>query len=134
MFSAAVACFGLALSLLLAAMADHVLRGAGLYKTLLIWPYAVAPAVCGALYGFLFDPTVGEVIDMLLRSLGVTWNYIQNGGQALLLVIVAACWKRQISYNFRVLPRGPAVDLPEIAASRPQVHSTAPGPAAASGA
>jgi len=97
-FSLAVACFGLALSLLLAAMADHVIRGAGLYKTLLIWPYAVAPAVCGALYGFLFDPTVGEVTHAL-RWFGVTWNYIQNGEQALLLVIVAACWN-QISYNF----------------------------------
>jgi sn-glycerol 3-phosphate transport system permease protein len=97
-FSLAVAFFGLALSLLLAAMADHVIRGAGIYKTLLIWPYAVAPAVCGALYGFLFDPTVGEVTH-LLRAFGIGWNYIQNGGQALLLVIIAACWN-QISYNF----------------------------------
>jgi sn-glycerol 3-phosphate transport system permease protein len=97
-FSLAVAFFGLALSLLLAAMADHVIRGAGVYKTLLIWPYAVAPAVCGALYGFLFDPTVGEV-TYFLRLLGISWNYIQNGNQALLLVIVAACWN-QISYNF----------------------------------
>jgi sn-glycerol 3-phosphate transport system permease protein len=97
-FSLAVAFFGLALSLLLAAMADHVIRGASVYKTLLIWPYAVAPAVCGALYGFLFDPTVGEVTH-LLRLFGVSWNYVQNGNQALLLVIVAACWN-QISYNF----------------------------------
>ena len=97
-FSLAVAFVGLALSLSLAAMADHVIRGAGVYKTLLIWPYAVAPAVCGALYGFLFDPTVGEV-TYFLRLLGISWNYIQNGNQALLLVIVAACWN-QISYNF----------------------------------
>ena len=97
-FSLAVAGFGLALSLLLAAMSDHVIRGAGVYRTLLIWPYAVAPAVCGALYGFLFDPTVGEVTHAL-RQVGVTWNYIQNGNQALLLVVVAACWN-QISYNF----------------------------------
>ena len=97
-FSLAVAFFGLALSLLLAAMADHVIRGAGVYKTLLIWPYAVAPAVCGALYGFMFDPTVGEVTHFL-RLLGITWNYIQNGSQALLLVVIAACWN-QISYNF----------------------------------
>jgi sn-glycerol 3-phosphate transport system permease protein len=97
-FSLAVAFFGLALSLLLSAMADHVISGAGVYKTLLIWPYAVAPAVCGALYGFMFDPTVGEVTH-LLRAFGVTWNYIQNGEQALLLVMVAACWN-QISYNF----------------------------------
>jgi sn-glycerol 3-phosphate transport system permease protein len=97
-FSAAVAFLGLAFSLLLAAMADHVVRGAGAYKTLLIWPYAVAPAVCGALWGFLFDPTVGEV-TYLLRQLGITWNYIQNGNQALLLVVIAATWN-QISYNF----------------------------------
>lgn len=97
-FSAAVAFLGLALSLLLAVMADHVVRGAGAYKTLLIWPYAVAPAVCGALWGFLFDPTVGEV-TYFLRQLGITWNYIQNGNQALLLVVVAATWN-QISYNF----------------------------------
>ncbi len=97
-FSAAVAFLGLALSLLLAAMADHVVRGAGIYKTLLIWPYAVAPAVCGALWGFLFDPTVGEV-TYFLRQLGITWNYIQNGNQALLLVVIAATWN-QISYNF----------------------------------
>ena len=97
-FSLAVASFGMALSLLMAAMADHVIRGAGVYKTLLIWPYAVAPAVCGALYGFLFDPTVGEVTH-LLRVFGIGWNYIQNGDQALLLVTIAACWN-QISYNF----------------------------------
>jgi sn-glycerol 3-phosphate transport system permease protein len=97
-FSVAVAFFGLALSLLLAAMADHVIRGAGVYKTLLIWPYAVAPAVCGALYGFMFDPTVGEVTHVL-RTIGINWNYVQNGNQALLLVILAACWS-QISYNF----------------------------------
>ena len=103
-FSAAVAFLGLAFSLLLAAMADHVVRGAGVYKTLLIWPYAVAPAVCGALWGFLFDPTVGEV-TYLLRQLGITWNYIQNGNQALLLVVIAATWN-QISYNFIFLLAG----------------------------
>src|SRR5258707_5229761 len=69
-FSAAVAFLGLAFSLLLAAMADHVVRGAGAYKTLLIWPYAGAPAVCGALWGFLFDPTVGEGKEFL-RQLGL---------------------------------------------------------------
>jgi len=97
-FSAAVAGLGLVLSLLLAVMADHVVRGAGVYKTLLIWPYAVAPAVCGALWGFLFDPTIGEV-TFFLRALGIDWNYIQNGNQALLLVVIAATWN-QLSYNF----------------------------------
>ena len=97
-FSTAVAALGLALSLLLAVMADHVVRGSSLYKTLLIWPYAVAPAVAGALWGFLFDPTIGEV-TFFLRRLGIGWNYIQNGNQALLLVVIAATWN-QLSYNF----------------------------------
>lgn len=98
LFSLAVAGGGLGLSLLLAVMADQVVTGAGVYKTLIIWPYAVAPAVCAALWSFLFDPTVGE-ISHGLRLLGIDWNYIKNGNQALLLVIIAACWN-QLSYNF----------------------------------
>jgi len=97
-FSAAVAALGLGLSLLLAVMADHVIRGAGAYKTLLIWPYAVAPAVAAALWGFLFDPSIGEIAQAL-RFLGIRWNYFADGNQALLLVVIAACWN-QISYNF----------------------------------
>jgi len=98
LFSLAVTAVGLGLSLLLAVMADHVIRGASGYKTLLIWPYAVAPAVAGALWGFLFNPTIGEV-SALLRLLGVDWNFIVNGEQALILVVIAACWN-QLSYNF----------------------------------
>ncbi len=98
LFSAAVAVSGIALALLLAVMADHVLKGAGVYKTLLIWPYAVAPAVAGLLWFFLFHPTVG-ILAWLLGHLGITWNHQLDGRQALLLVIVAATWK-QISYNF----------------------------------
>ncbi|HEX9465772.1 MAG TPA: sn-glycerol-3-phosphate ABC transporter permease UgpA, partial [Alphaproteobacteria bacterium] len=97
-FSLAVAVLALCTALLLAVMADRVVRGANIYKTLLIWPYAVAPAVAGALWSFLFDPTVGE-ISYLLRRLGVNWNYMLNGGQAMLLVVIAATWT-QISYNF----------------------------------
>lgn len=97
-FSAAVAVSGIALALLLAVMADHVLRGAAIYKTLLIWPYAVAPAVAGLLWFFMFHPTVG-ILAWLLRQAGIAWNHQLDGGQALLLVIVAATWK-QISYNF----------------------------------
>jgi len=97
-FSVLVAFVGLAVSLLLAVMADRVMRGAGLYKTLLIWPYAVAPAVVGVLWLFLFSPSVG-ILAVALHDLGVGWNPRLNGSQALTLVVIAAIWK-QISYNF----------------------------------
>jgi sn-glycerol 3-phosphate transport system permease protein len=97
-FSAAVAAFGLGISLILAVMADRVIRGGGLYKALLVWPYAVAPAVAGVLWGFMFNPSVG-IFAYLLNRWGYDWNYVLHGGQALLLVIVAATWN-QISYNF----------------------------------
>ena len=97
-FSALVAVAGLAVSLLLAVFADRVLRGASAYKTLLIWPYAVAPAVAGVLWLFMLSPSVG-ILTYALRSLGIDWNYLLNAGQAMALVIVIAAWK-QISYNF----------------------------------
>jgi sn-glycerol 3-phosphate transport system permease protein len=97
-FSALVASLGLAISLLLAVMADRVIRGAGIYKTFLVWPYAVAPAVAGVLWGFLFNPSVGTVA-WLLHGIGVDFNYVSNGNQAFLLVGFAAVWA-QVSYNF----------------------------------
>ena len=97
-FSLAVAFFGLAISLALAAMADRVIRGALAYRTLLIWPYAVAPAVAGVLWAFLFAPSIG-IVTYVLRGFGVNWNWIINGEQAMLLVVIASVWK-QISYNF----------------------------------
>ncbi len=97
-FSIAVAFFGLAISLALATMADRVIRGALAYKTLLIWPYAVAPAVAGVLWAFLFAPSIG-IATFYLRRFGVDWNWVVNGDQAMTLIIVAATWK-QISYNF----------------------------------
>jgi len=97
-FSIAVAFFGLAISLALAAMADRVIRGALAYKTLLIWPYAVAPAVAGVLWAFLFAPSIG-IITFVLKRAGIDWNWIIDGEQAMLLVIIASVWK-QISYNF----------------------------------
>ena len=97
-FSIAVAFFGLALSLGLAAMADRVMRGALAYKTLLIWPYAVAPAVAGVLWAFMFAPSIG-IVTYVLRRAGIDWNWIINGEQAMLLVVIASVWK-QISYNF----------------------------------
>jgi len=97
-FSFMVAGCGLVLSLLLAVMADRTLRGATAYKTFLVWPYAVAPAVAGVLWGFLFNPSVG-IFAYALNGLGIEWNHQINGNQAMILVIVAACWN-QISYNF----------------------------------
>ena len=97
-FSVLVAGTGIAISLLLAAMADRVIRGALAYRTLLIWPYAVAPAVAGVLWLFLFAPSVG-IVTFALRSIGVHWDWVLQGDQAMLLVVIAATWK-QISYNF----------------------------------
>lgn len=97
-FSFAVALLAMTLALLLALMADRAVRGATVYKTLIIWPYAVAPVVAGVLWFFLFNPTVG-VIVYCLKALGVDWNHTLNGRQAMVLVIIAAAW-REISYNF----------------------------------
>ena len=97
-FSLAVATSGIAISLLLATMADRVIHGALAYKTVLIWPYAVAPAVAGVLWAFLFAPSIG-IITYVLKGMGVDWNWIIQGDQAMLLVIIASVWK-QISYNF----------------------------------
>jgi sn-glycerol 3-phosphate transport system permease protein len=97
-FSVLVAGSGIAISLLLAAMADRVVRGALVYRTLLIWPYAVAPAVAGVLWLFLFAPSIG-IVTFALRSLGIHWDWLLQGDQAMLLVVIAAAWK-QISYNF----------------------------------
>ena len=97
-FSVLVAGSGIAISLLLAAMADRVVRGALAYRTLLVWPYAVAPAVAGVLWLFLFAPSIG-IITFALRSIGVHWDWLLQGDQAMLLVVIAAAWK-QISYNF----------------------------------
>ena len=97
-FTVVVTCLSMVSALLLAVMADHVLRGVVVYRTLLLWPYAVAPAIAGVLWLFMFHPTIG-IIASLLKAGGVDWNYQLNGGQALLLVSIAAAWK-QIPYNF----------------------------------
>ncbi|HMM87491.1 ABC transporter permease subunit, partial [Azohydromonas sp.] len=88
----------LTLSLLLAVMADRVVRAAGAYKTLLIWPYAVAPAVAGVLWLFMFAPSVG-IVSFWLRRAGIEWNHLLDSGHAMALIVMAAVWK-QVSYNF----------------------------------
>ncbi|WP_137177464.1 sn-glycerol-3-phosphate ABC transporter permease UgpA [Roseomonas sp. AR75] len=97
-FSGSVAFSALAVALFLAVQADKAIRGADAYKTLLIWPYAVAPAIAAVLWLFMFHPQIG-LFGRLLNGMGVPWDYKLNGNQAMLLVIVAAAWK-QVSYNF----------------------------------
>jgi sn-glycerol 3-phosphate transport system permease protein len=97
-FSVLVAVIGLSVALLLAACANRVLRGALAYRTLLIWPYAVAPAIAGILWLFMLSPSIG-VLAFALRAVGVEWNHLVNPGQAMTLIVLAAVWK-QISYNF----------------------------------
>jgi len=98
LFSLAVALLSLGVALLLASQADKSLRGATTYRTLLIWPYAVAPAVAGVLWIFIFQPSLG-IIGQALRRNGVDWNPLLNAHHAMLLIVLAASWK-QISYNF----------------------------------
>ncbi len=98
LFSVLVTTLGLSIALVLAVFADRIVRGAGFYKTLLIWPYAVAPAVVAVLWLFMFNPSVG-IIAWQLKKFGVHWDHLLNGEQAMTLVVFAAVWK-QISYNF----------------------------------
>ncbi len=97
-FSVLVAGLGIGISLVLAIFADRIVRGAMVYKTLLIMPYAVAPVIAGVLWVFIFSPSIG-VATFGLRAFGVDWNYLMNEGQAMTLIIIASVWK-QISYNF----------------------------------
>ncbi len=97
-FSSLVTFFSLSIALLLAVMADRHIKGHQIYTTLLIWPYAVAPAIAGVLWMFLFHPSLG-LLGRGLQTMGVNWNPLLNGGQAMGLVVMAAVWK-QISYNF----------------------------------
>ena len=97
-FSLSVAVVALVAALVLAVMADRVVKGKGIYQTLLIWPYAVAPAIAGMLWLFLFSPAMGTLAVMLQRA-GFDWNPLLNGDQAMAMVVGAAAWK-QISYNF----------------------------------
>ncbi len=97
-FSVSTTFLALSSGLLLAVMANRVIKGATFYKSALLWPYAVAPAVAGVLWLFLFSPANG-VIAQTLDSMGYEWNHVLRGDQAMLLVVLAAAWK-QVAYNF----------------------------------
>ena len=97
-FSVAVTVVSMGVALYLAVLADRLIKGSGVYRTLLIWPYAVAPAVAGVLWLFMFNTRVG-VVTWYLGVLGYDWNHVLNGEEAMGLVVVASAWGR-ISYNF----------------------------------
>jgi sn-glycerol 3-phosphate transport system permease protein len=98
-FSITTVVLSLSIALVLALAVDRMLRSAASYTTLLIWPYAVAPAVAGILWWFIFNPAIGILPFVLEQTMGYDWNHNLNGRDAMILVIVAAVWK-QISYNF----------------------------------
>ena len=98
LFSFLVAFVSMSFSLVLAGFAERVIRGELIYKSLLIWPYAVAPVLAGALWIMLFDPSLG-LITYYLKYFDVEWNYKLNGTQAMILVVLASAWK-QVAYNF----------------------------------
>jgi len=97
-FSCLVTFFSLSIALMFAVQADKHIKAAGAYKTFLMWPYAVAPAIAGVLWLFMFQPSLG-LVAQAIRALGIDWNPQLNGGHAMTLVVMAATWK-QISYNF----------------------------------
>ena len=97
-FSILVTVVSMGVALYLAVLADRLIKGSGTYRTLLIWPYAVAPAVAGVLWLFMFNTRVG-VVSWYLGQLGYDWNHVLNEGEAMGLVVVASAWGR-ISYNF----------------------------------
>lgn len=97
-FGVSVTFLSLAIALALAVAANRAIKSATTYRTLLIWPYAVAPALAGVIWYFMMNPSLG-IFAYWLRLLGYEWNHYVNGNEALMLVIVAAAWK-QVSYCF----------------------------------
>ena len=98
-YSILMAGSALVISLVLAGCCDYLIRGTRGYKMLLVWPYAVAPALAAVLWAFIFSPGVGIITYVLRQWFGYDWNYLLNGGQAMALIVIASAWK-QISYNF----------------------------------
>ncbi|HPD91078.1 MAG: sn-glycerol-3-phosphate ABC transporter permease UgpA [Rhodobacter sp.] len=98
LFAIGTTLLSLSVSLLFAVMVNRMIRSRDLYTTFLVWPYAVAPAVAGVLWWFIFNPSVG-ILPYMLEMLGYDWNHRLHAGDAMALVILAAAWK-QISYNF----------------------------------
>ena len=98
-FSASVATVSISVGLFIATMANRALKAKALIRTMLVWPYAVAPAISGILWLFLLHPSYGVVAIAIKRWLGIDWNPVLDGKDALFMVVMASAWK-QISYNF----------------------------------
>jgi sn-glycerol 3-phosphate transport system permease protein len=98
-FSVLMTVSALTIALVLAACCDYIIRGARGYQTLLIWPYAVAPAVAAVLWTFVFNPSIGLATYAMRTWFGYEWNHLLNPGQAMTLIVIASAWK-QVSYNF----------------------------------
>jgi sn-glycerol 3-phosphate transport system permease protein len=97
-FAVGTTLLSMSLALLFAVMVNNMLRSRDSYSTLLVWPYAVAPAIAGVLWWFIFNPVIG-ILPYMLDMFGYDWNHRSSGRDAMTLVIIAAAWK-QISYNF----------------------------------
>jgi sn-glycerol 3-phosphate transport system permease protein len=97
-FSIATAVVSIGMALILALAVDRMVRSARLYTTLIVWPYAVAPAVAGVLWWFMFNPTIG-ILAFLIHKTGYDWNHTLHSTDAMILIVLAASWK-QVSYNF----------------------------------
>jgi sn-glycerol 3-phosphate transport system permease protein len=103
-FTLAQNAFAMAVAMALAFATDHVLRGRGLYKSIILAPYAIAPAIAGVLWAFLFNPGVGPIAHFI-KAAGVDWNPNLDGGDAMILVILAASWKH-VCYDYIFLVAG----------------------------
>jgi sn-glycerol 3-phosphate transport system permease protein len=97
-FAIGTTILSMSVALLFAVMVNKLIRSRDGYTTLLVWPYAVAPAIAGVLWWFIFNPTIG-ILPYMLDMLGYNWNHRTSSTDAMILVIIAAAWK-QISYNF----------------------------------
>ncbi len=97
-FAVTVAALALGVALILAVAVDRMIRTAPAYTTLIVWPYAVAPAIAGILWWFMFNPTIG-ILAYGLKQWGYRWDHLLDAGDAMMLVVIAAAWK-QVSYNF----------------------------------
>lgn len=113
LFALAITVSSMSISLFLAIQTNKKIRFDSFYKTMMIWPYAVATMVAGVLWLFMFNPNVGIIAWLLKYKMGVDWNHLLKADQAFLLLTIASSWK-QIAYNFCLFPGGPAGRPPAL--------------------
>ncbi len=97
-FAVSVTVLSMGAALLLAVMVNRLLRAQNVYTAFLVWPYAIAPAVAGVLWWFIFNPAIG-IVPYVLDMIGYDWNHRSSSRDAMILIVIAAAWK-QVSYNF----------------------------------